>query len=73
MRTIEEIDAEIRDLKLKLDQVKGEPTEVYSRIVGYYRSLRNWNPGKREEFEHRKVFSPNGYIMTNKTVDARSA
>jgi ribonucleoside-triphosphate reductase len=34
----------------------GEATEVYSRIVGYYRPISNWNKGKAEEFVHRKEF-----------------
>ena len=29
-------------------------TEVYSRIVGYYRPVQSWNNGKREEFGDRK-------------------
>lgn len=32
-------------------------TEVYARIVGYYRAVRNWNNGKREEFNERKMFA----------------
>ena len=32
------------------------PCEVYSRIVGYFRPIRNWNKGKRQEFEDRKVY-----------------
>ncbi|MDI6826614.1 MAG: ribonucleoside triphosphate reductase [Candidatus Aenigmarchaeota archaeon] len=28
-------------------------TEVYSRIVGYYRPVQSWNEGKREEFRQR--------------------
>jgi len=32
-------------------------TEVYSRIVGYYRSLKNWNIGKKREFIERTTFS----------------
>lgn len=35
-----------------------EPTEVYSRIVGYYRPTFRWNNGKQQEFKDRKVFSP---------------
>jgi len=31
----------------------GKPAEVYSRIVGYYRPIANWNPGKLEEFKDR--------------------
>lgn len=32
-------------------------TEVYSRIVGYFRPIKNWNDGKREEFVHRVTFN----------------
>lgn len=31
----------------------GKETEVYSRVVGYFRSVRNWNEGKQEEFKQR--------------------
>ena len=27
--------------------------EVYSRVVGYFRPINNWNPGKRQEFSDR--------------------
>lgn len=59
MKTIAEIDREINRLEEELAEIKGRPTEVYSRIVGYYRSLRNWNRGKREEYSHRMVFEWN--------------
>ena len=35
----------------------GSETEVYSRIVGYYRPIQNWNAGKKEEFKQRLEFS----------------
>ncbi len=35
----------------------GGEAEVYTRIVGYYRSVRNWNRGKQEEFGLRKLFT----------------
>jgi ribonucleoside-triphosphate reductase len=35
-----------------------EETEVYSRIVGYYRPVKNWNVGKKEEYGHRRLFDP---------------
>ena len=35
----------------------GEHTEVYSRIVGYYRPVQNWNLGKKSEFNIRKVYA----------------
>lgn len=50
------IDEQIADLRAKLKEVAGTPTEIYTRIVGYYRSLTNWNKGKREEYEHRQTF-----------------
>ena len=31
--------------------------EVYSRVVGYFRPVRNWNEGKRQEFCERKTVS----------------
>ena len=34
----------------------GSRTEVYSRVVGYYRPVQHWNDGKREEFKDRKLF-----------------
>jgi anaerobic ribonucleoside-triphosphate reductase len=37
-----------------------EETEVYSRIVGYYRPVKNWNEGKRSEFSERTAFTVNG-------------
>ncbi len=39
-------------------KVKVIPTEVYSRVVGYYRPVQNWNKGKVEEFENRKLIDP---------------
>jgi ribonucleoside-triphosphate reductase len=34
----------------------GEETEVYSRVVGYYRPVQRWNRGKQEEFTERKEY-----------------
>ncbi len=33
-----------------------QPCEVYSRVVGYLRPVRQWNKGKQEEFKDRKEF-----------------
>lgn len=32
------------------------PTEVYSRVVGYLRPVKQWNSGKQAEFENRKTY-----------------
>lgn len=31
--------------------------EVFSRIVGYHRPVKQWNRGKKEEFKERKVYN----------------
>jgi hypothetical protein len=56
-RTVEQVDKEIAELQQHLRGVTGTKTEVYTRIVGYYRSVANWNKGKREEYDYRKLFS----------------
>lgn len=34
-----------------------EKTEVYTRIVGYYRPVQNWNHGKKAEYYDRKTYA----------------
>lgn len=34
-------------------------TEVYSRVVGYFRPIDQWNKGKKEEFSERKYLDVN--------------
>lgn len=57
MDTKEQKVARLAELKADLLSVEGTPTEVYSRIVGYYRSVRNWNADKREEFKARSEYA----------------
>ncbi len=40
----------------KNEAVCGESCEVFSRVVGYYRPVMQWNLGKREEFKDRKEY-----------------
>ncbi len=40
------------------------PCEVYSRIVGYLRPVRNWNVGKKQEYAEREE-----YVVEVRTVD----
>jgi len=34
----------------------GAKTEIYSRVVGYFRPVASWNHGKKEEFNERKTY-----------------
>ena len=57
--TVQEIDTKLDELRELRLNVTGTTTEVYSRIVGYYRSLNNWNKGKREEYDYRQYYNSN--------------
>lgn len=41
------------------------PVEVYSRVVGYYRPINQWNKGKQEEFYERKELKLKGSKTTH--------
>jgi anaerobic ribonucleoside-triphosphate reductase len=56
MSRIEDIDNELLRYNYDLKNCLGTECEVYSRIVGYYRPVKNWNPGKKSEYERRVVF-----------------
>lgn len=47
------INDKIVALEQQLLNVKGRETEKYARIVGYYRAVKNWNLGKKEEYKFR--------------------
>ncbi|MDR3139796.1 MAG: anaerobic ribonucleoside-triphosphate reductase [Treponema sp.] len=57
MRNLEDIEKDLAAAREALASAEGTPAEVYSRIVGYYRSVRNWNRGKREEYGERRLFA----------------
>jgi len=63
-RSIEQIEAELAAAREELSRAEGTPSEVYSRIVGYYRSVRNWNRGKKEEFAERRLYSADSFRNT---------
>ncbi len=41
------------------------PVEVYSRVVGYFRPVSQWNNGKRDEFSQR-VYLKSDLISASK-------
>lgn len=46
-------------------------TEVYSRVVGYYRPVQQWNKGKQAEFKDRVAFDVSGQAFCS--IDAKQA
>ena len=42
----------------------GKETEIYSRITGYYRPVKNWNAGKTQEYKMRKTYVIDGNDTT---------
>lgn len=48
----------------------GEETEVYSRITGYYRPVKNWNDGKTQEYKERRVYDITHSRMRPRTAAA---
>lgn len=48
----------------------GEEAEVYSRITGYYRPVKNWNDGKTQEFKERRVYDITNSHMRPRTQAA---
>ena len=56
----EELRERLADLEQEREDIlngrKDQETEVYSRIVGYYRAIKNWNKGRTQEFEDRKEY-----------------
>ena len=39
-----------------LDDSERTRCEVWTRVMGYYRPIHNWNKGKQSEYKERKTF-----------------
>lgn len=51
---------------MKVTQI---PTEVYSRVSGYFRPMQQWNRGKREEFSERKFANIKELEKRDESID----
>lgn len=40
-----------------LTENKVIPVEIYSRVVGYFRPINQWNEGKKAEWNDRKFYN----------------
>ncbi|QER41367.1 hypothetical protein F1847_00910 [Thermodesulfobacterium sp. TA1] len=52
-------------------KVKVVSCEVYSRVVGYFRPVQNWNKGKQQEFNERKTARLDGSFSPNSSYTER--
>ena len=43
----------------------GKEAEVYSRITGYYRPVKNWNVGKSQEYKERRTYNIATSVLTH--------
>ncbi len=43
----------------------GKEAEVYSRITGYYRPVKNWNVGKAQEYKERRTYNIAASVLTH--------
>lgn len=46
----------------------GKPTEVWSRITGYYRPVKNWNAGKTQEWHERKTYDMGHSVLKGRDL-----
>ena len=73
-RNEQTIEAEIAQKKEALQNVRGRETEVYARIVGYYRSARTGIKASEKNTTHRKMFEyeNNSEESTVSQIDVQS-
>ena len=59
-KTKEQLENRLNYLKNTKEQMlkgeNGQPCEVYSRIVGYYRATAAYNPGMKQRFDDQKYY-----------------
>ena len=41
----------------RLRDEERQQCEIWTRVMGYYRPVENWNVGKKQEFKDREYFS----------------
>jgi len=46
--------------------------EVYSRVVGYFRPVGNWNAGKQEEYKDRLEFNVDKSLKSKYANDMKN-
>ena len=57
MTTINFEDIKLNDEEIKKVELKLQPCEVWTRVMGYLRPYSEFNVGKKSEFDSRVCFS----------------
>lgn len=55
--SVEDIHKRIAELEYQLEHLVVQECEVYSRVVGYYRPIKQWNAGKIQEWSERLTYT----------------
>ena len=53
---------------IKVEDCERQPCEVYTRCMGYYRPVSQFNIGKKSEFKERKLFEESCIKPSLKTL-----
>ena len=64
------------DDKVKIAELKDEerqPCECWSRCMGYFRPVSDWNVGKKQEYADRKYFSERKSMAHCETIKDTAA
>lgn len=57
--------------EIKLNDEERQPCEVWTRVMGYFRPVANFNVGKKAEHEERKYFNQKVALDDSKPVRER--
>lgn len=57
--------------EIKLNDEERQPCEVWTRVMGYFRPVANFNIGKKAEHEERKYFNQKVALDDSKPVRER--
>lgn len=61
----------MEDKDMVLDDSERQPCEIWTRCMGYFRPVDNFNIGKKQEFAERKYFNQKIALDDSKPVSER--
>jgi len=50
------LEATIEGKTVRLEDSERTECEVWTRVMGYYRPIKDWNIGKKQEHRERRLF-----------------